>query len=89
MPPKRVLGPRTPRLGSLGKAIERSREEAGLSQEELSARSGVHPTHVSGLERGARNPTYETLVRVAEGLGISVGLLAALADEIYEETIGS
>jgi transcriptional regulator with XRE-family HTH domain len=73
----------------LGTAIERSREEAGLSQEELSARSGVHPTHVSGLERGARNPTYETLVRVAEGLGVTVGLLATLADEIYEERRGA
>jgi transcriptional regulator with XRE-family HTH domain len=85
VPPKRVLGPRTPRLGALGRAIEQERKAAGLSQEELASRSGIHATHVSGLERGARNPTYETLQQVADGLGGTVGQLTGLADEIYSE----
>lgn len=80
MPPRRKLKPRSERLGRLGAAIERTRKAAGLSQEELAARSGLHATHVSGLERGARNPTYETLGQVAEGLGITVGQLTTLAD---------
>lgn len=84
MPPKRSLGPRTPRLGALGQAIERSRKVANLSQQALSERSGLHSTHISGLERGARNPTYESLVELAGGLGIPVGKLIALADEIYD-----
>jgi transcriptional regulator with XRE-family HTH domain len=46
----------------------------GLSQQALSERSGLHTTHVSGLERGVRNPTYGSLVELAEGLGISVGV---------------
>jgi transcriptional regulator with XRE-family HTH domain len=71
-------------LGALGQAIEQRRKVSGLSQRELSERSGLHPTHVSGLERGARNPTYGSLVEVAGGLGISVGELVVLADEIYE-----
>ncbi len=83
VPPKRTLGPRSPRLGSLGDAIKRLREMAGISQVGLAERSGLHGTHVSGLERGARNPTYETLARVADGLGVEVGELATLADEIY------
>lgn len=85
MPPKRLLRPRTPRLGALGQAIEQCRKVSGLSQRDLSERSGLHPTHISGLERGARNPTYGSLVEVAEGLGISVGELTVLADEIYDQ----
>jgi transcriptional regulator with XRE-family HTH domain len=78
------MRPRSPRLGALGQAIEQCRKGRGLSQRELSERSGLHPTHISGLERGARNPTYGSLVEVAEGLGISVGELTVLADEIYD-----
>jgi transcriptional regulator with XRE-family HTH domain len=85
VPPKRLLKPRTPRLGALGQAIERCRKVSSLSQRELSERSGLHPTHVSGLERGARNPTYDSLVELAEGLGVSVGELTILADEIYDQ----
>jgi transcriptional regulator with XRE-family HTH domain len=70
-------------LGALGQAIERRRKVRNLSQRDLSERSGLHPTHVSGLERGARNPTYSSLVELAAGLDISVGELAVLADEIY------
>lgn len=89
MPPKRSLRPRSPRLGALGQAIERSRKVGGLNQRELSERSGLHPTHISGLERGARNPTYGSLVELADGLEISVGELAVMADEIYDQLPGT
>jgi transcriptional regulator with XRE-family HTH domain len=85
MPPKRTLRPRTPQLGSLGQAIEEARKKAELSQEDLAERSGVHPTHISGLERGARNPTYKTLLQVAEGLGTTLGELATAADNYYKK----
>jgi transcriptional regulator with XRE-family HTH domain len=80
---KRVLGPRSPRLGALGDAIVRTRQNASISQEELGRRSGVHQTHVRGIERGVRNPTYETLLKVAEGLETTVGALTTLADGLY------
>jgi len=84
VPPKRTLGPRTPRLGALGAAVEAFRKEADLSQEDLGAMCDLHGTHISGLERGVRNPTYETLVRIAEALEISVGDLASKADRIHQ-----
>jgi transcriptional regulator with XRE-family HTH domain len=71
-------------LGALGIAIERSRKKAKLSQEDLAAKAAIHPTHVSGLERGARNPTYTTLLKVAASLNMRVGQLAALADRDYD-----
>ena len=62
------------------------RRRAGLSQEELAARSGLHTTHIGGLERGVRNPTYETLGQIADALGISPGELVAGAEPPRQKT---
>jgi transcriptional regulator with XRE-family HTH domain len=67
-------------LGKLGAAVEQKRLEAGLTQEELASASGLHVTHVRGLERGVRNSTYETLLRLVDGLGIKLSELVALAE---------
>lgn len=86
MPPRRRAQPRSPEHAALGSAIQRMRKEAGLSQEELADLSGIHLTHIGGLERGVRNPSYTTLVRLARGLQTQVGRLTVLADEIRDET---
>ena len=44
----------------------------GWSQEELAFESGLHRTYISGIERGARNPTVVILARLAETLHVSV-----------------
>jgi transcriptional regulator with XRE-family HTH domain len=80
-----MLDPRTPHLGSLGRAIEHYRKKAELSQEALGARCGLLATHVSRLERGISNPSYESLIRLAIALETTVGELTALADELYDE----
>jgi transcriptional regulator with XRE-family HTH domain len=85
MPPRRRAKPRSPEHAALGGAIQRLRKEAGLSQEELADRSGIHLTHIGGLERGVRNPSYATLVRLAAALQTRVGTLTHLADEIRDE----
>ena len=51
--------------------LRRARDEAGLSQEELSERSGLHSTEISRLERGVREPRLGTIVRLARGLGLA------------------
>lgn len=55
---------------AVGEAIRRIREEKGLSQEELANRAGIHRTYVGGVERGERNPTVESLKKIADGLGV-------------------
>lgn len=57
-------------LRRFGRALAQVRQEAGLSQEELAHRSGLHRTYVGGLERGERNPTLMTVLALAKGLGM-------------------
>lgn len=48
------------------------RKEAGLSQEKLAHRTGLHPTEISRLERAVREPRLGTIVRLARGLKVGV-----------------
>jgi transcriptional regulator with XRE-family HTH domain len=52
--------------------VRRLRTDAGLSQEELAARSGIHPTEISRLERAVREPRLGTMVRLARGLDVGL-----------------
>jgi CheY-like chemotaxis protein len=58
-----------------GTAIRNQRAELRLSQEELADRAGLHRTYVSDVERGARNPSLETIRRLAQALERSVSTL--------------
>ena len=82
MPPPRRSKPRSPEHAALGEAVRRLRLEAELSQEELAEAAGTDLTQVGGVERGVRNPSYTTLLRLAAALGTSVGALTTLADRI-------
>jgi transcriptional regulator with XRE-family HTH domain len=84
MPPQRKSRPRSPQLGSLGEAIRQLRLEAGLSQERLAELAHTDLTQIGGLERGTRNPSYTTLLRLAAALKIRVGAITGLADEIQD-----
>jgi transcriptional regulator with XRE-family HTH domain len=57
--------------------LRRYRAAAQLSQEQLAAKSGLHPTEISRLERAVRDPRLGTIVRVARGLGIGAEQLVA------------
>lgn len=73
---------RSPDHGALGRAIRRSRDRRGFSQEELAQRCGLHRTYVGGIERGERNPSYTNILRIAEALGERPsGLIAAAERE--------
>jgi len=57
---------------SLGRNVRRYRTLRGLSGLELAQRSGIARATLSALEAGRGNPTLDTLVAVAEVLGIDV-----------------
>ncbi len=63
----------------LGVAIKTQRTSLGISQEELAHRAGLHRTYISDLERGARNPSIDSIEKLARALEISVAALFAAA----------
>lgn len=64
----------------LGVAIRRRRRAAGLSQEALAERSGLHWTYLSEIETSKVNPTVGVLRRIAGGLGVRTSQLVAEAE---------
>lgn len=69
----------------LGKALRRLRTKAGVTQEQLEQRTGVHRTWISKTEQGHNNPAWGTVLKMTEGLGVSLGELAALIEQIELE----
>ena len=59
-----------------GRAVMRIRVQHGLTQEQVSAVSGLHPTYISDIERGTRNPGWEAITRLAAGIGVPTADIA-------------
>jgi transcriptional regulator with XRE-family HTH domain len=59
--------------GALGIRIAFHREKRGLTQETLARRAWIHRVTLSNIERGAEEPTVETLQRIARALRVPVG----------------
>jgi transcriptional regulator with XRE-family HTH domain len=55
----------------VGDNVRRIRLAQGLTQEQLSDRSGLSQQYISGLENGRRNPTIVTIYEVAQALNVS------------------
>jgi len=50
--------------------VAATRADRGLSQTQVSKRSGVHVTEVSRIERGLRDPRLSTIIRFARAMNV-------------------
>lgn len=66
---------RSPDIEAFAQTVARARAEKGLSQTQVTARSGIHPAEVSRIERGLRDPRLSTLIRLARALSVEPGRL--------------
>jgi len=55
-------------------AIIDARKDSGLTQKQLSEKTGIAQTDISRLENGNANPSLRTLKRLADGMGMSLKL---------------
>lgn len=51
-----------------GGIIRRLRKDAELTHEELAEMADCHPTYLSLLERGKRNPSLDMVIRLSRAL---------------------
>lgn len=58
-------------ITEFSKRIKEVRLKKKLSQGDVAKILGVHRSYISGLERGARNPSLLTVQKVAKALGVS------------------
>ncbi len=60
---------------TIGEKIRAVREKLGVSQQEVQRRSGVERNSISLIENNHRSPSFKTLARLAQALGVSVGYI--------------
>lgn len=67
----------------LGQRIREERTKYRLTQEQLAEVAEVNQSYVGQVERGEKNPSLETLVSIANSLGVTVDYL--LQEEVKVE----
>ena len=65
----------------MGNVIRKLRMQRGLSQEVLSGLSGVARSHLAMIESGKKNPSVDTLWKIAGGLGIRLSDLIRIVEK--------
>ncbi len=71
---------REPIIRRFGHAVRKRRVEAGFSQESLARAAKVHPTYISLIERGLRDPRLTSVQKIARALNISCAELVSEAE---------
>jgi transcriptional regulator with XRE-family HTH domain len=71
---------KTPSQVRLGKAVKHVRNKVGMTQEQLANKIDMHATYISDIERGVRNPSWDVIARIAEGMDVPVATIAAAYD---------
>ncbi len=69
----------------LGKRIRMLRKTKMLTQEELGEKAGLSYKFVGEIERGEVNPSLESLIGIANALGVKVGDLFPREVDIFPQ----
>ncbi len=68
----------------IGRRVSAYRMQAGLTQDQLAANTGIDSSNIRAYESGRAMPSIHSLVRIADGLGIPPGdLLDGLTLELF------
>jgi transcriptional regulator with XRE-family HTH domain len=67
----------------LGCAVRRLRRARRVTIETLAFAAEMHPTYLSAIERGERNPSWEKITSLARALNLPV---SQLAREVEDES---
>jgi CheY-like chemotaxis protein len=70
-----------------GVAVKKQRAALGISQEELADRAGLHRTYISDVERGTRNPSLQSIAKLAKALELTMATLFGPAGQELPEIL--
>ena len=73
---QRQIQPTDLKEKAIGAVVRELRDQAGLSQERLSADCGFDRTYISRVERGIINPTVSRLWKIADALDTPLSQIA-------------
>lgn len=76
---------RSSQLTPFGNAVRERRESKNLSQEELADLCNIHRTYIGGVERGERNPTLRTMLKLAAALDTQLSTLILAMEKADSE----
>jgi transcriptional regulator with XRE-family HTH domain len=71
---------------AFGIVLKAARNKQGVSQENLALMSELDRTFISLMERGLRQPTLSTMLKLAESLNLPPGLLLEQTKEVLNES---
>ena len=60
---------------ALGLRIRELRNERHMSQEELAFKAGISAAHLGQIERALKNPTVDTVAKIAAAMGVPITTL--------------
>ena len=66
---------------AFGDSVRQQRARLGWSQEDLGFEAEIDRTYISGIERGVRNPTLVTMLRICRALGVRPSVLLRRAED--------
>ena len=66
---------------AVGHILQVLRKKKGLTQEQLSGLATLDRTHYSKIERGLRNPTIDTVFKIASALDMKPHELVKIIEE--------
>jgi transcriptional regulator with XRE-family HTH domain len=64
--------------------IRKIREVSGLTQEEVASKCGMSASAYGQIERNASKSTYDTLLKIAKALNVTITFLIDTGSENYE-----
>lgn len=68
-----------------GKRLKKIRISRNLSQEELAFQCNMQASHIGQIERGQKNPTLDTLIKISNGLNMPLTELLDFETDLEDQ----
>lgn len=68
-------------MNTIGDAVRFVRQSQGWEQKDLAQKAELSPSQISCIEKGSRDPSWDSLKRICNALGVSVSMVVMLVEK--------